>query len=219
MDNSLENYVKIDDDFEGYPLHLFCVPKHYEDDLQSILIPKGCVDDRIERLARNICEELGKEPTVALCVLKGGYKFYTDLLDKIQALGRTSSVSMPISLDFIRLKSYHNDQSTGEIQVIGGDNLENLQGKNVLICEDIVDTGRTMTKLLSLLDKYKPKKVRVASLFVKRTTSSIYRPEYVGFEIPDKFIVGYALDYNEHFRDLSHICVINEQGKRKYASK
>jgi len=200
-------------------LDMFCVPKHYEEDLERVLIPSGVIQDRIERLARDILEDMSPGPIVTLCVLKGGYKFFTDLCDKFQILCRNSERSMPLSLDFIRLKSYVDDQSSGEIQVIGGDNLSNLTGKNVLIVEDIVDTGRTMQKLLGLLEKYNPAKVKVASLLVKRTPKSIgYKPDYCGFEIPDHFVVGYALDYNEYFRDLHHICVINENGKKKYAT-
>ncbi|XP_023320940.1 hypoxanthine-guanine phosphoribosyltransferase [Eurytemora carolleeae] len=113
----------------------------------------------------------------------------------------TSEASVQVSVDFIRLKSYENDQSSGEIKIIGLDNLDSLEGKNVLIVEDIIDTGKTMNKLLNTLSKYKPKSVKVACLLRKRTPlSSGYAPDYVGFEIPDKFVVGYALDYNEYFR-------------------
>lgn len=81
------------------------------------------------------------------------------------------------------------------------------------------DTGGTMIKLLNTLKKYELKSVQVASLLVKRTPLSVgYKPDYTGFEIPNDFVVGYALDYNEYFRDLGHICVINEAGKKKYAS-
>uniref|UniRef100_A0A8C9LET0 Hypoxanthine-guanine phosphoribosyltransferase n=1 Tax=Pavo cristatus TaxID=9049 RepID=A0A8C9LET0_PAVCR len=96
-----------------------------------------------------------------------------------------------------------NDQSTGDIKVIGGDDLSTLTGKVRLF--DIIDTGKTMKTLLSLLKQYNPKMVKVASSFL-----------VVGFEVPDKFVVGYALDYNEYFRDLNHICVISETGKQKY---
>ncbi|KAK8734666.1 hypothetical protein OTU49_005923 [Cherax quadricarinatus] len=92
-----------------------------------------------------------------------------------------------------------------------------LSGRNVLVVEDIIDTGKTMEKLLAILKNHQPKSVRVASLLVKRKSDSTgYRPDYCGFEIPDKFVVGYALDYNEYFRDLNHICVINDSGKKKY---
>lgn len=211
--------ITIPDEYEGYDLENFCVPKHYENDLDTVLLPNGLINDRVERVARDIFHDIGKEPLVALCILKGGYKFFTDLLDKIKQLNRMSNVSVPLAVDFIRLHSYENDQSTGNIRVIGSDNLSGLRGKNVLVVEDIIDTGKTMEKLLNILKQYNPKTVRVASLLVKRTSkSSGYRPDYIGFEIPDCFVVGYALDYNEYFRDLNHICIINENGKKKYAT-
>jgi len=209
--------IKISDDYEGYDLESFCIPKHYEDDLESILIPYGVIQDRIERIAKEIFNDMGKEPLVAICVLKGGYKFYTDLVDKINCLNRSHGKSVPLSVDFIRLRSYQNDKSLGTIEVVGGDNMETVKGKNVLVVEDIIDTGRTMEKLLTLLSQYQPKSVQVASLLVKRQPHSTgYRPNYCGFEIPDKFVVGYALDFNEHYRDLHHICVINAKGIEKY---
>ncbi|NWT38842.1 HPRT phosphoribosyltransferase, partial [Rissa tridactyla] len=223
----------IGDDEQGYDLDLFCIPKHYADDLEKVYIPHGLIMDRTERLAREIMKGMGGHHIVALCVLKGGYKFFADLLDYIKALNRNSDKSIPMTVDFIRLKSYCNDQSTGDIKVIGGDDLSTLTGKklenaslhlfNILsylsffYFQDIIDTGKTMKTLLSLLKQYNPKMVKVASLLVKRTPRSVgYRPDFVGFEVPDKFVVGYALDYNEYFRDLNHICVISETGKQKY---
>ncbi|XP_022409987.1 hypoxanthine-guanine phosphoribosyltransferase isoform X1 [Delphinapterus leucas] len=248
--------VVISDDEPGYDLDLFCIPNHYAEDLEKVFIPHGLIMDRTERLARDVMKEMGGHHIVALCVLKGGYKFFADLLDYIKALNRNSDRSIPMTVDFIRLKSYCNDQSTGDIKVIGGDDLSTLTGKtiipshganccisepkslmgkcpsdvlagleemlrknhmNVLIVEDIIDTGKTMQTLLSLVKQHNPKMVKVASLLVKRTPRSVgYRPDFVGFEIPDKFVVGYALDYNEYFRDLNHVCVISETGKAKY---
>ncbi|KAL5007683.1 hypothetical protein ScPMuIL_016489 [Solemya velum] len=209
--------IVIEENNCGYPLDKFCIPKHYEDDLEKVLVPAGLINDRIERLARDIKNDFSDEGIVGLCVLKGGYKFFTDLLDKIKQLNRSLEVSVPLAVDFIRLKSYVDDKSTGQIEVIGGDNLENLAGKNVLVVEDIVDTGRTMKKLLEILGSIKPKSVKVASLLVKRTPRSVgYKPDYIGFEIPEMFVVGYALDYNEYFRDLNHICVLNDVGMKKY---
>ncbi|XP_067903153.1 hypoxanthine-guanine phosphoribosyltransferase isoform X2 [Heterodontus francisci] len=203
--------VVITDDEQGYDLDLFCIPKHYSNDLERVYIPHGLIMDRTERLARDIMKAMGDHHIVALCVLKGGYKFFADLLDYIKALNRNSDQSIPMTVDFIRLKSYCNDQSTGEIKVIGGDDLSTLTGK------DIIDTGKTMQTLLTMLQDYKPNMVKVVSLLVKRTPRSVgYRPDFVGFEVPDKFVVGYALDYNEYFRDLNHICVISEKGREKY---
>jgi hypoxanthine phosphoribosyltransferase len=212
--------ITVSDDFSGYSLNMFCIPKHYESDLDSVLIPNGLIKDRIERLARDICADLAFEPVVAICVLKGGYRFFADLCDKIQVISRNSERFIPMSLDFFRLKSYRNDQSTGDVEILGGDSLADLTGKNVLIVEDIVDTGRTILKLLSLIKPHNPKSVRVASLLLKRTPLNVgYCPDYFGFSIPDQFVVGYSLDYNEIFRDLAHICIISKSGKQKYAVK
>merc|ERR1719452_428480 len=185
------------------------------------MITHGTIQDRIEKLARDIFYDVynqGKEPLHTICVLKGGYKFFSDLLDRMNNLNSNHEHgSVPVSVDFIRLKSYENDQSSGEIKIIGLDNLESLQGKNVLIVEDIIDTGKTMNKLLNTLRKYNPKTLKTTCLLRKRTPlSSGYIPDYVGFEIPDKFVIGYALDYNEYFRDLLHICVISQKGIDKY---
>ncbi|KAJ8249232.1 hypothetical protein GJAV_G00232600 [Gymnothorax javanicus] len=213
----MASFLQIADSEEGHDLNLFCVPKHYEEDLERVIIPHGMIMDRTERLARDIMQDMGGHHIVALCVLKGGYKFFADLLDYIKALNQNSDKSVPLTVDFIRLKSYCNDESTNNVMVFGADDLSNLTGKNVLIVEDIVETGRTMQTLLSLLDGYNPKMVKVVSLLVKRTPRSLgYKPDYIGFEVPDKFLVGYALDYNEYFRDLSHICVLSDNGRLKY---
>ncbi|TKC43224.1 hypothetical protein EI555_011905 [Monodon monoceros] len=209
--------IVISGDEPGYDLDLFCIPNHYAEDLEKVFIPHGLIIDRTERLARDVMKEMGGCHILALCVLKEGYKFFAHLLDYIKALNRNSDRSIPMTVDFIRLKTYCNDQSTGDIKVIGGDDLSTLTGKNVLIVEDIIDTDKTMQTLLSLAKQHNPKMVTVASLLVKRTPQSVgYRPDFVGFEIPDKFVVGYALDYNKYFSDLNHVCVISETGKAKY---
>ena len=156
-----------------------------------------------------------------LVVLKGGYAFHADLQDKLNALNAHADDknSVQISIDFIRLKSYENTQSgDGEIKVLGIDSLDSLKGKNVLVVEDIVDTGRTIRRLLGLLkEKADPKSIRVACLLRKRTRlSDGFVPDFVGFEIPDRFVIGHGFDYNEYFRDMQHICVINEAGIEKY---
>ncbi|XP_048448754.1 hypoxanthine-guanine phosphoribosyltransferase-like isoform X2 [Rhincodon typus] len=181
---------------------MFCIPKHYVEDLERVFIPHGLIMDRTERMARDIAKEMGGDHIVVLCVLKGGYKFFADLLDYIKALNRNQEESLPMTIDFIRLKSYcsqhppeafmcvsldleywkvvqprslaelssrqcwiqttQNDQTVEEVKVIGGDDLCMLAGKNVLIVEDIIETGRTMRKLLALLETYKPQMVKVA---------------------------------------------------------
>jgi hypoxanthine phosphoribosyltransferase len=128
-------------------------------------------------------------------------------------------MNVPLNVEFIKVKSYENDQSTGSVTIsLSEEELKTFQGKDLLIVEDIVDTGATMVALIELLKRYNPSSIKVASLLLKRThRSNNYVPDFVGFSIPDLFVVGYGLDYNETFRDLQHIAVINDAGKKKYA--
>lgn len=201
-----------------YPLESFLIPLHYIQDLKYVLIPHGMILDRTERIAYEILRDL-QGPIMTLCVLKGAYQFYSDLMGKIQMLNCIySNKSLQMDIDFIRLKSYVDESSTGEIKIIGSDDLSKVKGKHVLVVEDIVDTGRTIIKLLSMIQQYEPLSIKVASLLLKRTESrnTDYIPDYIGFDVPDLFVVGYGMDYNEYFRDLHHICVINNSGKQKY---
>ncbi|XP_027876814.1 phosphoribosyltransferase domain-containing protein 1b [Xiphophorus couchianus] len=209
--------IVINDDWPGYSLDLFNYPTHYSGDLDCVIIPHGVIMDRTERLARNIMDDLGDHDIVVLCVLKGGYQFCADLVERIKALSRNSNHTIPMRVHFIRLRSYLNDQSTEDLHILGAEDLSFLAGKNVLIVEGIVGTGKTMETLLQHVKAFKPKMIKVAGLLVKRVQHSLASvPDYVGFEIPNRFVVGYALDYNEYFRDLNHICIISESGKKKY---
>lgn len=211
--------IEIADNNPGIPIDLLSIPLHYREDLETVLIPYGLILDRTESLATEIFHDCGNEPLICLCVLKGGYRFFSDLTERIQNRNRTNgNKSLPMMIDFIRLKSYENTESAGEVQIIGGDDLSRIAGKNVLIVEDIIDTGKTMVKLLNVLNKYNPNSIRVCSLLLKRTPKSNgYKPDYAGFSIPEKFVVGYALDLNEHFRDLEHICVFKPTSLEKYS--
>ena len=156
------------DDEPGYDLNLFCIPNHYAKDLITVSIPHGLITDRTKWLAQYVMKEMGGHHIVALCVLKAGCTFFANLLDYIKALNRNSDRSIPMTIDFITLESYYNEQSPGDIKVIGGDDLSNLTGKNVLIVQDIIDSGKTMQILLSLIKQHNPKMVKIASLLVKR---------------------------------------------------
>uniref|UniRef100_A0A8B9BEQ7 Phosphoribosyl transferase domain containing 1 n=1 Tax=Anser brachyrhynchus TaxID=132585 RepID=A0A8B9BEQ7_9AVES len=125
----------ISDNWPGYSLDLFTYPQHYYGDLEYVLIPHGIIVDRTERLAKDIMQDIGDNDIVVLCVLKGGYKFCADLVEHIKNLSRNSERFISMKVDFVRLKSYHNDQSMQDMQIIGGDDLSKLTGKNVLIVE------------------------------------------------------------------------------------
>ncbi|KCV72876.1 hypothetical protein H696_00447 [Fonticula alba] len=199
------------------PVRHFSVPKHYETDLESVLIPNGMIRDRIDRLARNILEECTPHSEITLlCVLKGAYLFFSEMISVLMRLNVDRPNPVRIHVEFVRLSSYANDVSTGHVRILGL-NLAGLYGKHLLIIEDIVDTGRSAIALLEELRRTEPASVRFASLLLKKSPHwNGFRPDYVGFIIPDAFLVGYALDYNEHFRDLDHLCILNDEAKAKY---
>ncbi|CDH48903.1 hypoxanthine-guanine phosphoribosyltransferase [Lichtheimia corymbifera JMRC:FSU:9682] len=212
-----KDWIDVTTEKNHYSLDHFVIPKHYEQDVSSILIPHGVIMDRIQKLARLIVDD-ATGPLVVCCILKGGHQYFADLVNYIKALTKSNGMSVPLSLEFIRVKSYKNDQSEGVTISLSESECKDFAGKNLLIVEDIIDTGNTMVKLLERLKQYNPKSVKVTSLLVKKTSrSNGYVPDYVGFAIPDAFVVGYALDYNEYFRDLDHICVISDHGKQAYA--
>ncbi|KAJ1642996.1 hypothetical protein LPJ64_005183 [Coemansia asiatica] len=212
-------WIDVVEDKFKYKLDHFVIPGHYTDDVESILIPHGLIMDRIAKLAQIITSEYDNERIVVCCVLKGGHQFFSDLVNYMKKALNKEGKTLPMTLDFIRVKSYENDRSTGDVHVsMTEKELQELKGKNLLLVEDIIDTGNTMKKLLDTLSKYEFKSVKVASLLLKKTPLSCgYVPDYVGFAVPDLFVVGYCLDYNDIFRDLDHICAISETGKKKYA--
>ncbi|CAM9270350.1 unnamed protein product [Discosporangium mesarthrocarpum] len=183
------------------------------------MIPHGLIVDRIEKLAQVIREDY--ESTIHLvCVLKGGNAFFQDLLTALRRYHDFSKHTyVPFTYDFIRVKSYKGTQSLGSVQITGAD-LSALAGKDVLLVEDIIDTGLTMSSLLPVLEARGANSVRVASLLEKRTDKSCgYKADYTGFSIPDKFVVGYCLDFNEYYRDMNHICIIGDEGIERFAKE
>ncbi|KAG0306921.1 hypothetical protein BGZ98_001457 [Dissophora globulifera] len=212
-------WIDLDTESFQYSLDHFVIPDHYEDALSSVLIPHGVIMDRVEKLAKVIVQE-STGPLVVCCVLKGGHQFFADLVNYIKKNVTRGGKTVPLSLEFIKVKSYSGETS-GEVKLsLTEEECKDFAGKNILIVEDIIDTGKTMVQLLTKLKQYSPESVKVASLLIKKTPlSNGYIPDYVGFSIPNAFVVGYALDYNEYFRDLDHICVINDYGKQKYAVK
>ena len=206
--------ASIPDDFE-LPTAAFDIPACYDGDLSAVVIPEGMIKDRVRRLAADIHATIGNEQLSLLCVLKGSYKFFNALVDELSFA--RFSCPLPMTVDFIRCRSYEDTQSTGSVEIIGMSNLKELAGKNVLVVDDIVDTGRTLSRLLDTLKQSGVKKTWTALLVSKRVERAVTVPEdFVAFMIPDKFIVGYGLDYNQHFRDLRHICVMSSKGIERY---
>lgn len=162
----------------------------------SLLIKNEEINVKIKATAKLLKAKYGNDIPIFLCVLNGAFIFAADLI-------RNYDGNCEIS--FIRLKSYEGAESSGKVQNIMG-LPTNLEGRRVVIVEDIVDTGLTMFHLKELLQEQKPKSIEIAALFTK--PSKLKCPvtvDYSCFEIPDKFIVGYGLDYNELYRNLPDV--------------
>lgn len=165
------------------------------------LIPEDEIALRIEALGNAITKDFENEELVVICVLKGAFMFCSDLIKKI---------NRPIKLEFISLSSYGDStQSSGNVR-LEMDITANIEGKNVLIVEDIVDSGLTIRTLMDMLALRKPKSVKLASLLFKPVKlKHKVKIDYLGFEIEDKFVIGYGLDYAGRYRELPYIGVLN----------
>lgn len=158
------------------------------------------IRERTTALGEEISEVYKDEPLVIICVLKGAFLFFSDLVRNIKK-------DSQLELDFVRLASYGSSDKSSRTISFTKDIEVNVEGKNVLIVEDIVDTGLTMEFLLKQLSVRKAKSVKIAALLSKkaRREKSI-AIDFVGFYIQDGFLVGYGLDYAEKYRNLPCIC-------------
>ncbi len=155
----------------------------------------------IEKMAMDIATDYRDSKPLFLCVLNGAFIFAADLLKHYQE---------DCEISFIRLSSYTGTQTTGEVKTVIGLNDE-IKGRDVIILEDIVDSGITISHLVKDLFTYAPKSVRVATLLLKPdAVQKDVKPDYVGMEIPNDFIVGYGLDYNGYGRNYKDIYKIVE---------
>ncbi len=156
---------------------------------------------RVDALGKAITKDFQDEDLVVICVLKGAFIFCSDLIKKI---------NRPLTLEFISLSSYGDStNSSGNVR-LEMDITANIEGRNVLVVEDIIDTGLTIKTLMETLEIRKPKSVKLASLLFKpvKLKHSV-KIDYLGFEIEDKFVIGYGLDYAGRYRELPYIGILN----------
>ena len=172
-------------------------------DVEKILFTQEELKDRVRELGRQITEDYqGKEVAVA-SVLRGSYIFMADL---------TRAIELPITVDFMAVSSYGaGTVSSGQVE-IKKDLSDSIEGKNLIIVEDILDSGNTLYYLMDVLRARKPESIRICTLLDKpeRRTKPI-RADYTGFTIPDAFVVGYGLDYNEKYRNLPYIGILKPE--------
>lgn len=165
-----------------------------------VLLSEQEVDRRIREIGDQISRDYAGKTIHMVCVLKGGSFFMCELAKRI---------TVPVSLDFMSVSSYGgNTRSSGVVKIVK-DLDEPLQGKDVLVVEDIVDSGRTLSYLMEMLQDRKPASLRLCTLLDKPDRRVIdVKVDYTGFKIPDEFVVGYGLDYDQRYRNLPYIGVV-----------
>ena len=169
-------------------------------DIERILISADQIAARIKEVAAVLDKDYAGKKPIAICILKGSVVFFTDLLRAMET---------PVEMEFMKVSSYGaGTVSSGKLSV-SLDILSNIQNRDVLIVEDIVDSGNTMYALKRMLEGRSPASVRIISLLDKpsRRTADI-TPDYTCFEIEDEFVIGYGLDYGEKYRDLPYVGIL-----------
>ena len=170
---------------------------------RRVIIPKKDIDKKVAELAAKIRKDYrGKNPLL-IGILKGSFVFMSDLV---------RAMNIPVEIDFVRLASYGAGTDTsGKIKLIK-DVETPIKGRHVLVVEDIVDRGLTVRFLLDYLSFRKPASLKLCALFDKPSRRKLEVPiDYVGFTVPDAFVVGYGLDFNEKYRYLPNLCILEEQ--------
>ena len=160
------------------------------------------IQSRVKELAKRISTDYEGTEILAVGILKGAFMFFADIVKLIQ---------VPMNIDFLVASSYIKTETTGEVK-IHADIREDIKGKHVLLFEDIVDTGLTLKYLKDTLLSRNPASVKICTFLDKPAHRQVdLEPEYVGFEIPDAYVVGYGLDYDNKYRNVPYIAVFKEE--------
>lgn len=173
------------------------------EDIKSIMISEEEIAKRVKELGKQLTEDYRGKELLIVGILKGCMLFLSDLVRAIE---------LPLTMDFMVVSSYGTTtKSSGVVRIIK-DLERDIEGKDVLIVEDIVDTGLTLSYLVENFKSRNPKSVRICSLLDKPDRRKAQVDiEYVGFKIPDEFVVGYGLDYGESYRNLPFVCVLKPE--------
>lgn len=174
--------------------------QNYHSILAEILVSEDHLQNRIRELGAEISRDYEGQDLLLLCILRGGVMFLTDLMRRI---------TVPHAIDFMAISSYSVGvrKSTGQVR-IALDLNQSIEGRHVLVVEDIVDTGHTIAAVLELLEARRPASLKICALLDKSVRREVVVPiHYIGFDIPDKFVFGYGLDIDEYYRNLPFIGV------------
>lgn len=172
-------------------------------DIREILIAEDVLQSKVKELGAKITEDYKGKDLLLVCVLKGAVIFVSDLM---------RNIDLPLDIDFMAISSYgSNTQSSGVVRILKDLNTS-IEGRHLLIVEDIIDSGLTLSYLVDNLKSRKPATVNICTILDKpdrrKTNLDI---KYTGFQVPDEFVVGYGLDYAEKYRNLPYIAVLKEE--------
>lgn len=172
-------------------------------DSLDVMISEDKLQARIAELGAQISKDYAGDPDLhIICVLKGSVLFFADL---------SRAIELDLTMDFLGLSSYGDSTETSGVVRMTQDLSKPIKGRNVLIIEDIIDTGLTMKYLIENLQTRQPKSVKVCTLLHKPDNTTVdIAMDYIGFEIPNEFVIGYGLDYAEKFRNLPYIGVVRK---------
>eukprot|EP00343_Euplotes_focardii_P002597 CAMPEP_0205804490 /NCGR_PEP_ID=MMETSP0205-20121125/7419_1 /ASSEMBLY_ACC=CAM_ASM_000278 /TAXON_ID=36767 /ORGANISM="Euplotes focardii, Strain TN1" /LENGTH=283 /DNA_ID=CAMNT_0053074171 /DNA_START=8 /DNA_END=860 /DNA_ORIENTATION=- len=216
------NCIKLGPDTR-FDKDLVTIPEANYDDIDYVYVPEGLVKSRVERLAEQIFKDYAgprENPLRIFVIMNGAFQFYTDLNDYLKKLGQYNKEKINYHTDFIKIKGYVNTET--RLEEIAEECITEsmVKDQDILVVEDIFDSGTLMSKLYRRINKHQPKTVEAAVLLHKENMKNLkhnFVAKYTGFSCPaDKFVMGYGMDYNEYFRDLPHVCIITKEAIDKY---
>lgn len=171
---------------------------YFPNEVEKVLFSEEQIKNRVKEMGAELTKEYAGKNPLFICILRGACVFFSDLM---------RCVECPLEIDFLRASSYIGTNSSGEVAIEG--KMPEVAGRDVVLVEDIVDTARTLSSLKELLEKEKPKSLKVAALLDKPSRRVVegFKADFTGFEIEDLFVVGYGLDCDEKYRNLPYIGV------------
>ena len=169
-----------------------------------VVLTEEQIQKRVKELGELITKDYAGKKPVIICMLKGAIVFFSDIV---------RSLKIPLSMEFARLSSYRNCTTSGEMELIN-DISSDVSGKDVLLVEDIVDSGKTLSYFVKLLEQKNPASIKICAFLDKKERREVeVKVDYAGFDIPCGFVVGYGLDYAENYRELPYLAEVIDPSK------
>lgn len=171
-------------------------------DLKKILFERQAIEKRVVELGKQISHDYANEELLVICILKGSVIFFSDLI---------RALDIPVKIDFLRVSSYGSGVCSSEKVKVSGTLPENFTGSKILLVEDIVDSGLTLKFLLEYFMERGASDIKVCTMLDKPDRRRVsVSPDYIGFTVPDEFVVGYGMDFDQKYRNLPYIAILKD---------